>query len=156
MIKHKMNKLLILLVSTVFFVNNSFAMSFSHAKAIYNKVLAANHLTYKPTLILKKDGDVNAENDGVIIQINTGMLADVRDDDEMALVLGHELAHGILHHRASTIPNEYAADALGAQYMHNAGYSICTGAKVLKRFGNTTSDDHPAGTDRYARLGCSK
>ncbi len=148
-----MKKLLILLVSMLFFVNTSFAMSASHMGQIYQRVLQANGLHGVPLVVIR-DNDVNADNAGDRIEVNTGMLRDVRNDSEMALVLGHELAHGTLHHHMSTIPNEYAADRLGAQYMNKAGYNICVGAKMLKRFGNHASNDHPAGTDRYKRLGC--
>jgi predicted Zn-dependent protease len=147
-----LKKLLIYLVLLVVSVN-SYAMSGAHAMQIYLKLLRDNDLDGVPLLIVK-NRDVNAANTGYSIQVYTGMLNNVRNDSEMALVLGHEIAHGTLHHNGSTIPNEYAADALGAKYSTRAGYSVCVGANMLKRFGNRTSSSHPAGTDRYKRLGC--
>lgn len=136
-------------------ITDSHAMSFKHVQDIYFKIAKANGMQVVPRLILKKDPSVNAEAFGYQISVNTGMLNNVRNDSEMAMVLGHELAHGRLGHASSTPANEYAADNLGAKYMKNAGYSVCTGAYLLKRFGSKGSSTHPAGTDRFRKLGCS-
>lgn len=151
--KQKLSKLLMLLVGMLTFVN-SYAMGFGHVKEIYDRVTRANGMLYKPVLVVVYDGKVNADAGGGVIRIHSGMLMFARNDSEMAMVLGHELAHGTLGHHSSTIPNEYAADALGAQYMSRAGYNICTGAKLLKRFGDKPSETHPIGSARYSKLGC--
>lgn len=45
------------------------------------------------------DGDdINAAADGRTIYLNRGMLRFVRTDEELALVLGHELAHNAMRH----------------------------------------------------------
>ncbi len=148
-----MRQLLISLVLVVLSVN-SYAMSFSQVSAIYAQVAKANGLIVAPHLVLSPDQSINANAAGFRITVNQGLLNAVRDKDEMAMVLGHELAHYELGHKQSTIPNEYAADHQGAIYMHKAGYSICIGAQLLRRFGSKDSVTHPAGTKRFHRLGC--
>ncbi len=133
---------------------NSYAMSFKHVQDLYNRILQSNHIVKYPILIMVNNSDNNAGQDGSNLFIYTGLLKDVRNDSEMALVLGHELSHYTLGHWTSNYSNEYAADKLGAQYIHSAGYSICKGAQFLKRLGGATND-HPAGIDRYHRLGCN-
>lgn len=44
------------------------------------------------------DETVNAWADGTGIRITTGLLARCKNDDDLALVLGHELAHNLLRH----------------------------------------------------------
>jgi len=127
-------------------------MSFDHAKDIYMKVGSMNHIKVIPLLVYDPSKEVNASYGGMRVTINQGMLADVRDDDEIALVFGHELAHYTLAHNASTPAHEYAADALGAIYMHNAGYNICIGAQVIKRFHAPDSDTHPNSDSRFKRI----
>ena len=51
----------------------------------------------KVTLI--EDEAVNAWADGSSIRITTGLLARCQSDDDLALVLGHEMAHNLLRHR---------------------------------------------------------
>jgi hypothetical protein len=43
-------------------------------------------------------GDVNAWADGARIVVSHGILARCATDDDLALVIGHELAHNLLHH----------------------------------------------------------
>lgn len=120
---------------------------------IYQKILKANNMS-GPQINFEYNSDVNAHAGWGGIYINTGMLADVHNDSEMALVIGHELAHYKLHHMRSTPMNEYAADQQGAYYMSKAGYNICTGAKLIKRFHAPDSATHPASDKRVHALGC--
>jgi predicted Zn-dependent protease len=43
--------------------------------------------------------DVNAWADGSRVMIGEGLLRRCATDDELALVIGHEMAHNLLHHR---------------------------------------------------------
>lgn len=47
---------------------------------------------------LVNDSELNASADGKTIRVNKGMLRFVQNDDELALVLGHELAHNAMSH----------------------------------------------------------
>ena len=133
--------------------NASFAISFAEARVVYQRLTASNHLEALP-LILRQDGEINADTNGIIINVNSGLLRAVKNQDEMALVLGHELAHAALHHQGSTPTRELAADRLGAKYSAHAGYSICKGAQLFKRFNSPASSTHPASAERVRRLGC--
>jgi predicted Zn-dependent protease len=126
-------------------------MQMYHAQLIYSRILHSNHIS-GPPLKIEYNSDVNAHSTWYGLYINTGMLRNVRNDSEMALVIGHELAHYRLGHLQSTPENEYAADRLGASYMVIAGYNICIGAQVVKRFHSKGSKTHPNSDDRYYRL----
>ena len=47
---------------------------------------------------LVNDDAVNASADGQQILINTGIMRMVENDDELALVIGHELGHNTMNH----------------------------------------------------------
>lgn len=132
---------------------NSYAMSFKHVQQIYIRIALANGFNVPP-IFLEYNSNVNAHATWGGVYINSGMLSYVQNDDEMALVLGHELGHYKLGHWRSTPKNEYAADYQGSIYMARAGYRICRGAQALRRFHSPDSDTHPASEKRYHKLGC--
>ncbi len=136
------------------FSASSFAMSFGQAQEVYSRVTRSNDFSIAPRLVLSNSPDVNASSGGFRITINKGMLRFAHNSDELAIVLGHELAHYTLHHRQSTPSNEYAADALGAMYATKARYSSCLGAQLIRRFHNEASSTHPDSESRYNRLKC--
>jgi predicted Zn-dependent protease len=81
---------------------------------------------------------VNAYVGGQKIHVCLGMLRFVKNDDELAVVLGHEMGHlptsGVHGLQGGTrAEEERAADVLGLLYAHRAGYNIKTGAKVFER-----------------------
>lgn len=57
---------------------------------------------------------VNAFTDGVKIGITTGMMRFVRNDDELAFVLSHELAHAALNHIGKQAGNVLLGTLVGA------------------------------------------
>lgn len=97
--------------------------------------------------VVESDG-VNAfvDRDGTI-GVPLGMLRFAESDDELAVVLGHELghlptsrAHGLL---ASTRNyHERDADIRGLVYAHRAGYDIREGAKVFERMATELASWH--------------
>lgn len=119
---------------------------------MYRNMVRANGFIFYPQLVIKNDPEVNAYNKGPVIVVNTGMLKAVRNKHELAMVLGHELAHGKLWHLGSSYAKEFAADKLGVDYMVKAGYNRCVGTKLLKRFKG--GDTHPSGSERYKRVRC--
>lgn len=136
------------------FYTLSNSATFSEAQNIYNKIAIINNIT-APPLVLNSSSQVNADETESRISVNAGLLRFVRNPSELALVLGHELAHFTLHHQSSNIANEYAADYKGAIYMSHAGYNICTGAQLFKRLNSGPNPkDHPADLDRVKHLGC--
>jgi predicted Zn-dependent protease len=107
----------------------------------------------------------NAYNDGTKVVIYTGLISHTRSWDEIALVLGHEIAHGMLWHlhlpiekltdgQISTL--EANADKMGAIYMIKAGYDICKGRELFKYWmetkGNALNQNHPSNAYRYTEL----
>lgn len=93
------------------------------------------------------------------IKVCLGMLRFVRSDDELAVVLGHELGHlptaaehGLLGD--GQIDAEREADIRGLFYAHRAGYDIKVGARVFERMavelsaGLWTAESHPTHAER--------
>lgn len=105
---------------------------------------------------LARSGQRNAYADGRHVFLTTGLLAKIHDDDELAFVIAHEMAHNILRHAAvmrsnsvkhglgHTLGNsgrivrqaERDADALAGVLMIDAGFDPVGGAAVLTRLGN--------------------
>jgi membrane-associated protease RseP (regulator of RpoE activity) len=113
---------------------------------------------------LKQVGKINAYAKFSGIEFTTGMVHFVEDDDELAVIIGHELAHITSKHLPKNIGmaalcgtvggltgpfapfatqalyapysrgNEREADYIGLIYAHNAGYDIEKGIKLWKRF----------------------
>jgi len=87
---------------------------------------------------LKMSGAVNAYATGKSIIITTAMMDFTNSDDELALVVGHELAHNTMGHVRKSIwntvvsgfatrttrPFESEADYVGLYYMARAGYTL--------------------------------
>ena len=88
----------------------------------------------------------NAYADGRHVFLTTGSLTLLGNDDELAFMLAHEMAHNILGHAAlirgrklqqrDVRALESAADRLGAEMMLDAGYDPVAGAAMLKRIGS--------------------
>lgn len=115
---------------------------------------------------------INAYNDGNKIVLYTGLINSTSSMDEIALVLGHEIAHGNLWHlrmlsqwNVATSDGEVSvleanADKMGAVYMMKAGYDICKGREWFKTMLNNNGDyqggNHPGYAYRYSELniGC--
>ncbi len=113
---------------------------------------------------LKETGKINAYAKFTGIEFTTGMVHFVEDEDELAVIMGHELAHLTAKHLPKNITmaalcgtlggltgpfaplttqalyapysrkNEREADYLGLIYAHNAGYDVQKGAELWKRF----------------------
>ncbi len=113
---------------------------------------------------LKQTGKINAYAKFTGIEFTSGMVQFVEDDDELAIIMGHELAHLTSKHLPKNISmaalcgtlggltgpfaplttqalyapysrkNEREADYIGLIYAHNAGYDIEKGTTLWKRF----------------------
>jgi predicted Zn-dependent protease len=111
---------------------------------------------------------INAYNDGNKIVIYTGLINSTKSWDEVALVLGHEIAHGNLWHLrmlnawpvaqtdAEVSVLEANADKMGAVYMMKAGYDVCKGREWFKTMLDSQGDyqggNHPGYAYRYNEL----
>jgi predicted Zn-dependent protease len=87
------------------------------------------------------------------------MLRFVQSDDELAVVVGHELGHLPTSARHGLIggvrgDEEREADVLGLLYAHRAGYDIKVGARVFERMavelspGLEEPGSHPSHAER--------
>lgn len=128
------------------------AMSFNQASVIFERLSKASNTNLY--LALDPDESVNAHQSAHGVYLNKGMLRFVRNEDEMAMVLGHEIGHYVLGHWTSTPKNEYASDVFGARLVSKAGYNRCKGVLVILRFHDGDSSTHPASNKRYNRIKC--
>ena len=142
----------------------------AEVRAIYARIVASTGQTQDAVpLEILNDPTINAYTDGDTVYIYRGIINYAADDDEIALILGHEVAHNMLRHtkfdqfHVSTLEvseSEANADKMGAFYMMRAGYDICTARNIWKRFrndyGDSQGEDHPTASYRYAQLniGC--
>jgi len=88
--------------------------------------------------LLKMSGAVNAYANGRTITVTTAMMDFAQTDEELALIIGHELAHNTMGHvrkaiwnavisgfaTRTTRPFESEADYVGLYYMARAGYDL--------------------------------
>lgn len=116
-------------------------------------------LTAKPETIcdykvnLRMSGAVNAYATGRSIIVTTAMIDFAKTDEELALVIGHELAHNTMGHISKVIRNvilsgfatrttrpfEAEADYVGLYYMARAGYDF----KDVELFWRRLGVQHP-------------
>jgi hypothetical protein len=110
---------------------------------------------------------VNASADGERIIVSSGLLDRCTSDEDLALVIGHELAHNLLHHAArlarggNTITGllpkagpglaeiratEEEADRLGVRLAMTAGYDLSGAASFLHDLQTQAGADRSAST----------
>lgn len=107
-------------------------------------------------------GDIlNAHVAGETITITTGLIRFVESDDELAAVIGHEVAHRLLGHRRSRLRSrESAADYLGVYLAARAGYDPTAASRFVRRLAaehpelisERASPAHPSTATRVAAL----
>ena len=90
-------------------------------------------------VVVTQDDTVNAYADGDAIYITTGMLRFVENDQELATVIGHELAHNAMGHMTSKTVNRAVGtffDILAAAYGVNTqgAFGNATGQAFSKEF----------------------
>lgn len=108
-------------------------------------------------VFLARSAQRNAYADGRHVFLTTGLVSLLRNDDELAFLVAHEMAHNILGHatvmrsdavskglgrtfgRSGAIVRgtETSADALGATLMLDSGYDPVRGAAILERLGGS-------------------
>ncbi len=143
--------------------NQPKVVSNAHIIDIYEKLAANSGQQDIPPLIILDSPEVNAWTNGTTVNFTTGILAVMENDDEIALVLAHEMAHAINHDPErvdqEVTPNntEAHADKMGAYIMMRAGFDECKGKeifKVFKKLFGDTADPvgHPDFAYRYDQL----
>jgi hypothetical protein len=123
--------------------------------------------------------DLNASADGRHVFISAALADYARSDDMLALVLGHEFAHDVLHHHqredekgfardvlgqlgsspASHMVAEKEADYVGLYLTARAGYDIADAPEFHRHFPAVVGDlglSHPANAERAAALAATR
>jgi Peptidase family M48 len=80
-----------------------------------------------PTLLVRAP-EINAAADGRVLAITTGLFELTRSDDELALVLGHELAHNVLGHLEQIAVKEKPDGLLDAFMRATIGTAVAKAA----------------------------
>lgn len=120
----------------------------------------------RPKLVIIQDDTViNAWTDNEQIAIYSGIINFAQSKDEIAAILGHELAHVLLQHshlNPNNDPNiqtvlEGNADKLGIYLVLRAGYDVCKAKDLWYRLRDIGGDyelnvDHPNYSYRYWQL----
>lgn len=115
--------------------------------SVAGKIISANNLTKRvPLVVINRTNEVNANSNMFYknITIYTGILRHISNDDELAFILGHEMAHSIEAYGGpvkylATMWNaksyEMKSDLKAIDYMVKAGYdpisAIIIGNKVF-------------------------
>lgn len=91
---------------------------------------------------------LNAHADGEIAQLSSAVVNEAADDDELAFVIAHELAHNILEHpqqlskgkrgAGRILQTEVEADRMALSLMKRAGFDPTAAARFWARFGAKT------------------
>ncbi|MBF0300664.1 MAG: M48 family metalloprotease, partial [Oligoflexia bacterium] len=129
-----MKKYLPLLFSLLLYLLNTSAIASGKSTVIdyiktieFKLVHAANNLGIRgsfedvPPIFVEDSFEVNASNG---ISINYGMLNYIEYEDELAGLLGHELAHNYLNHNIyDELEKEFVADKFGSYLAAKAGYN---------------------------------
>lgn len=135
---------------------------------IYDKLRLYTGMPTVP-LVVQNSDILNAWTDGTNVTITTKMIDFLDNDDEIATVLGHEMAHVLLKHREvmsieptilSSVNIEAQADKMGAFITLRAGYDICKGRQMWVKLANYEDGDyadpfnydHPSYAYRYETL----
>lgn len=160
--------LIIIGMISVLYINEEYYSEQAQYRRIHevykNLVAQTGQIQDRVPLYIIKNENKNAFTDGHKVVIYTGMIKYCKSIDEIALILGHEIAHNNLRHTTKLATNnvnilselEGNADKLGAIYMMRAGYDICKGRLIYKRmlkdYGNFTGQTHPNFSYRYDEL----
>lgn len=123
-------------------------ISQQQAISVYKRLVKVIKLKRYPRLVIFHDKEIDAGTNGSEIYITDSMLKFIRNKHELALILGHELAHAQGSHQ------EIRADVIGARVMEDAGYNRCIGIQHIKHMQRVYGDEgadaqHPDWSRRY-------
>lgn len=138
---------------------------------IYHKILRqtnTNGIITEMRFVNDSVENAYAAYDGRVY-VTKGLIDKAQNDDELALIIGHELAHVLLGHvkpgnKKDNRLREMHADKLGMFLAMKAGYNPCKAVAVYARWydsygSNVVTTSHPGHVQRYMYLQlpqCSK
>ena len=125
---------------------------------------------------LSQTATINAYADGKNITMTSGMMNFVETDDELALIIGHELGHNTMGHIRKIVGNiilsggatrytrpfESESDYVGMYYIARAGYSLEGVENFWRRLAVTNpkyiarDKTHPRYPNRYLSLAATR
>jgi len=127
-------------------------------------------------LRLRSSSAINAYANGRHITVTTGMMDFTQSDEELALILGHELAHNTMGHIRKVVGNlilsgfatrytrpfESESDYVGLYYMVRAGFDPDGVEDFWRRLADVDprsvnrAKTHPTFPDRYLRIAAAR
>lgn len=116
----------------------------SNVRTVYKKLWLSIDYQAMPNIYVTSDKLVTSKlalTDVKGVHVSTFLLSLIKNDNELALILGHESAH------ARGIRNEDEADLIGAEYANKAGFNVCQGREVMLRIVKAIGDSH---TSKYS------
>ncbi len=132
------------------------------------RIMEGNKLNRRvPVFVISKSNEANATTNPMskIIEVYSGLLTCIDNDDELAFVLGHEMAHAVEAYRGpwsifSTFYNsksyEFKSDLKSIDYMVTAGYdpisAIIIGNKIFSEPYWDWGSSHPKGSKRLLAM----
>ena len=125
---------------------------------------------------IRASSAINAYADGRNLTFTTGMMDFVESDDELALIVGHELAYNTMSHIRKAVGNfiisgfatrytrpfESEADYVGLYYMVRAGFDPAGVEDFWRRLAEVDprsvnrAKTHPTFPDRYLRIAAAR
>ena len=125
---------------------------------------------------LAQTSTINAYADGKNITMTAGMMNFVKNDDELALIIGHELGHNTMGHIRKIVSNvilslggtrytrpfESEADYVGMYYISRAGHSLEGVENFWRRLAVTNpkyiarDKTHPRYPNRYLSIAATR
>ena len=134
---------------------------------VYGKILKASGIMEPAPDIFVDDLGSGAYYDGVNIHISRQLLSEMRNEDELALLIAHEFSHALLKHVALIVQTitfrdsrirEVQADVNAVFLVDKAGYDSCRAAEYWNNLYLTKSgailntSSHPSPLQRYHYL----
>lgn len=147
-----------------------YAAAYQHLDQVVNRILNSGKVSYQTefawdTKIIKDDSTLNAfATPGGHIYVFSGLIKYLDNEDQLAGVLGHEIAHADKRHTTKQLQTQYGiALLLSVALGNNPGTlaQIATGLATLKfgRDAEREADDYSvvylAGTNYYACNGAA-
>jgi len=81
--------------------------------SIVRSVAVARDTVCDYDVTVARNDVVNAAADGKTVYVNSGLLRFISDDDELAAVIGHEIAHNAMHHMDAKKTNAFMGALVG-------------------------------------------
>lgn len=136
---------------------------------VSKNLILKNKINKRVPVIVTSNNEVNAVTNMMTrkIEIYSGILGLIDNDDELAFIIAHEMAHAVeaydgpcslLINRWNSKSYEYKSDLKAIDYMVNAGYDPISGMIMLNKFSAEPLSDwgflstHPKGSKRLLAM----